>query len=120
MGPKKGRRVRKIDVSTESVTEFEFGDTPADIQQRRLEREAREREEAQHRREEETRRWESRAEETHLHEEGVADKKGPGQRKVTLKQRLEERLDHHRHDTRYGHMTNIYLTDVDKRLLWTL
>ena len=47
MGLKKGRRVRKIEVSTDSVPEFELGDTTVDIQQRRLEGEAREREEAQ-------------------------------------------------------------------------
>ena len=32
MGPKKGRRVRKIDVPTDTPTEFELGDT-ADIQE---------------------------------------------------------------------------------------
>ena len=31
MGPKKGRRVRKIEVPTDSVPEFELGDTVADI-----------------------------------------------------------------------------------------
>ena len=45
MGPKKGRRVRKIEVPTYSVPEFELGDTAADIQQNE-ERETREREEA--------------------------------------------------------------------------
>ena len=47
MGPKKGRRVRKIEVPTDSVPESELGDTAADIQRRRLEREARKREETQ-------------------------------------------------------------------------
>ena len=32
MGPKKGRRVRKIEGPTDSVPEFELGDTGADIQ----------------------------------------------------------------------------------------
>ena len=32
MGPKKGRRVRKINVPTDTPTEFELGDTAADIQ----------------------------------------------------------------------------------------
>ena len=41
MGPKKGRRVRKID----TPTEFELGDRAADIQRRWEEREARESEE---------------------------------------------------------------------------
>ena len=47
MGPKKGRRVRKIEVSTNSVPECELGDTAADIQWRRKEREVRETDEAQ-------------------------------------------------------------------------
>ena len=46
MGPKKGRRVSKIEVPTDSVPEFELGDTAADIQWRREKREARKREEA--------------------------------------------------------------------------
>ena len=45
MGPIKGRRVKKIEVPRDSVPEFELGDTAADIQWRREEREAREREE---------------------------------------------------------------------------
>ena len=68
MGPKKGRRVRKIEVPTDNVSEF------ADIQWRRQEREAREREEAQQQREEEAGMEEAKTE-----------------KKVTLKQRLEER-----------------------------
>ena len=75
MGPKKGGRVRKIGVPTDSFPEFELGDTAADIQQRREEREAREREEAQQQREEEARREETRVEETHSQEEGVAGKR---------------------------------------------
>ena len=47
MGPKKGGRVRKIEVSTNSVPECELGDTAADIQWRRKEREVRETDEAQ-------------------------------------------------------------------------
>ena len=43
MGPKKCRRVRKIEVHTDSIPEFKLGDTAADIRQRREEREARER-----------------------------------------------------------------------------
>ena len=50
MGPKKGRRVRKIEVPTDSFPEFELWDTAADIQ-RRMRREAREMEEAQQQRE---------------------------------------------------------------------
>ena len=40
MGSKKARRVRKIQVQTDSVPVFELGDTVADIQWRREEREA--------------------------------------------------------------------------------
>ena len=41
MGPKKGRRVRKIEVPTDSVPKFDLGDTAVDIQRRRDERKAR-------------------------------------------------------------------------------
>ena len=41
MIPKKDRRVRKIEVPTDTPTEFELGDTAADIQRRREERVAR-------------------------------------------------------------------------------
>ena len=47
MGHKKGRRLRKIEVPTDSVPEFELEDTAADIQWGREERETREREETQ-------------------------------------------------------------------------
>ena len=69
MGPKDGRRVRK----SGSVPEFELGDTAADIQQRREEREAREREEKAQKQREEARREEARRK-LHLPEEGVAEK----------------------------------------------
>ena len=40
MDPKKGRRnMRKIDVPTDTPTEFDLGDTAADIQRKREERE---------------------------------------------------------------------------------
>ena len=45
MGPNKDRRDRIIEVPTDSVPEFELGDTALDIQQRREARKAREREE---------------------------------------------------------------------------
>ena len=45
MGPKKGRRVRKIEVFTDIPTEFELGDEAADIQTSREDRQQREREE---------------------------------------------------------------------------
>ena len=34
MGPKKGRRMRKIEIPTDTPTEFELGDRAADIQRR--------------------------------------------------------------------------------------
>ena len=74
-----------------SVLQFEVGGTVADIQ-RRPER---------GRRHSNRGREEARAEGTHLHKERL-QKKGPGQRKVTLKQRLEERREIHSHDTRRG------------------
>ena len=83
-GPKKGRRVKKIEISTESVPEFELGDTVADIQQRREEREAREMEEAQQQRQrEEARREEARVEKTHSQNEGVAEKRPRTERSET-------------------------------------
>ena len=61
MGSKKGRRVRLIEVPTDSVPEFVLGDTAADIQWRREDREAREREaEAQKQREEARRKLHTR------------------------------------------------------------
>ena len=75
MGPKKSRKVRKIEVPTDSVPKFELGDTAVDIQQRREEREAREKEEAQQQREAEARTEEAGAEEPHLPDEGVAEKR---------------------------------------------
>ena len=45
MGAKKGRKVRKIEIPTDTPPEFELGDTVADIQWRREERVAKEREE---------------------------------------------------------------------------
>ena len=101
MGPKKGRRVRKIEVPMGNVPEFELGDTAADIQQKRQEMEVREREEAQQQREEEAswrQEWRK-----HTGKRRELQKKGTKQIKMTLKQRLlEERSDHHSHDTRRG------------------
>ena len=75
MGPKKSRRVRKIEVPTDKPTELELGDTTADIQMRRGEREAREREEKAQKQREEARREEGIREKTaHSAEDGVAEK----------------------------------------------
>ena len=56
MGAKKGRRVSKIEVPTYIHTEFELGDTAADIQRRREKWEQREREEEAQKQKEE-RQW---------------------------------------------------------------
>ena len=45
MVAKNGRKVRKIEVPTDSVPEFELSDTAADIQCKREERDVRERQE---------------------------------------------------------------------------
>ena len=76
MGPKKGRRVRKIEVPTDSVPEFELGETAADILRRRQDRERpeRRRKHSNSNRAGETMRKEARGEETHSQEEGVAKK----------------------------------------------
>ena len=50
--------MRKIEVPTDSVPEFELRDTAADVQQRREEREAREREEVAQKQREEAQREE--------------------------------------------------------------
>ena len=42
MGPKKSRKVRKIDVPADTPAEFKLVDRAADIQRRREEREQRE------------------------------------------------------------------------------
>ena len=98
MGLKKGRRVRKIEVPSDSVPEFELWDTTTDIQWRREERDAREREESQKQREGRP----GGRRQTHILKRRELQKNGPEPRKVTQKQRLEERWDHHSHDTRQG------------------
>ena len=63
--------MRKIEVPTDSVSEFELGDTVADIHRRREERVVREREEeAQKQSEEEARREEGRMEGKHSQRSG--------------------------------------------------
>ena len=88
MGPKKGRRVRKIEVPTDSVLEFNLGDTAADIQWRREEREATEREEKTQKQKEEARREEA----THSLEEGLVEKRAKTDKSNTEldAQQLEE------------------------------
>ena len=71
MGPKKGRRVRKIEVLTDSVPEFKLGGTTADTQQRREEREAIEKEDEAQKQRKEARREAA----THSPEEGVVGKR---------------------------------------------
>ena len=68
MGPKKDRRVRKIEVSTDTPAEFELGHTTADVERRRKDREARETEEIEKQREEAR-----REKTTHSAEEGACE-----------------------------------------------
>ena len=108
MDPKKGRRVRKIEVPTDTSTKFELGDTAAFIQRRREEREAREREEAK------------REKTTHSAEEGVAKKCARTDRSHTemdteVGGEVGRSQAHSRHKKR--HMTNIYLTDLDEEAI---
>ena len=122
MGPKKGRRVRKLEVPTESVPKFELGDTAADIQWRRQEREAtervaREREvaEQQQQREEDAKKEEERVEKIHS-EQKPRTEKSDSETKVVGGEAGPSQ-------SRYkkGHITNIYLTDPNKKVkLWTL
>ena len=120
VGLKKGRRLRKIDVSTDSVPEFELGDTAADIQWRRQEKEAKERKEAQQQRTKggvgQERGGKSRG--NTLARGGSCIKKGENRTKVTL--RMAEKRNHHSHDTRRRIFpTSISLTWM-RRVLWTL
>ena len=72
MGPKTGRRnVRKVEVPTDTPTEFELGDTATVL--RREKTELREREEAEKQQRQE--REEARRTETPHTVEGVAEKK---------------------------------------------
>ena len=105
MGPKKGRRVRKIEVPTDSVHKYKLGDTAADIQWRREERETREREgEAQ-----------KQGEEKPL-------ARGGSGRKACKDRQSDTETEAGRGETsqsRYkkGHMTNIYLTGSDEEAI---
>ena len=113
MGPKKGCRVRKIEVPIETPPEFELGDTVADVQQRREEREAREREEEAQKQREEARREET----THSAEGGVAEKRARTARSDTEMDREaggEVGTSHLHSRLKKGHMTNICLTNSDE------
>ena len=114
MGPKKGRIVRQIETPTDSVPEFELGDTVANIQRRREERGTREREEAQQQREEEASRVEARAEETYSQEERLPEKR-PRSEKSDIEAGGEVGPSQVRY--KKGHMTNIYLTDSDEEAI---
>ena len=116
MGPEKGKRVRKIEISIDSVPEFELGDTVADIQWRREEREAREKEGSQKQREKEVRmEVEAKMEETHS-QEGVAEKRRIREKSDT---ETEAGGEVGTSQSRYKkrHMTNIYLMDSDEEAI---
>ena len=114
MGPKKGRRVRKIEILIDSVPECELGDITADIQRRREEREAREREEAQ---QQPHRMEEARAEESHSQEEGHPEKRPRRERSDTETEAAGGKAGTSQSRYEKGHMTNVYLTDSDKEAI---
>ena len=87
MGPKKGRRaVKRIEVPTETPSEFELGDTLADIQRRKEEKEAQIQREGEARGKKHTQQRQFK-------------KSVQGQTEVTQKQRLEQKGAHHSHHT---------------------
>ena len=92
MGPKKGRRVRKIEVPNDNVSKFELRDTAVNIQWRR----GRPKKGRRHSNGGKTSpggrgRHEQRK---HTHKRRELQKKGPVPKKVTQKQRLEESQSH--------------------------
>ena len=114
MGRKKVRRVRKIELPTDSVSEFQLGGTAADIQGRREEREVRERKKEPQKQREEARREKT----AHLPGKGLAEKHERTDRRDTEMDTCTEgggeactSQSHSRH--KKGHMTNINLTDSD-------
>ena len=115
MGPKKSRRVREIEVPTDSIPEFELGDTTTDIQCRR-EREKQEK----GRKGTETegggqegagKKWRNT-----LARGGSCRKKG---KDIQSDTETEAGGEAGTSQSRYknGHMTNIYLTDSDKEAI---
>ena len=98
MGPKKGRRVKKKEVPTDSALEFELGDSSRYSTEERGEGGM-----GKGGKDKETKggRGQEGGNYTLSRESGVAEK-GQGQTKVIQKQRLEETWKHHSHDTRRG------------------
>ena len=116
MGPKRGRRVRKTDVPMDTPTEFELVDTATDIQRRREERKARERDEEAQRQREEARREET----AHSADEGLAKKHARTDRNDTeMDTEGEGEAGTSQSNSRHkkGHMTNIYLIDSDEEVI---
>ena len=110
MGAKKGRRVRKMEVSTDTTTEFEFGVTTADIQRRRGGGGVREREEGAQKQREKAMGEDT----THSAGEGVAKKHTRTNRnktKMDTETGGDASMLHSRQ--KKGHMTNMYLMDSD-------
>ena len=121
MEPKKARRaVVKIEIPTDTPTDFELGDTAADLQREREEIEQREREEEARKQQREKREEAMREETTHSAEEGVAEKCPRTERSDTEMDTESGReagtsLLQSRH--KKGFMTNIYLTHSDKEAI---
>ena len=94
MDPKKGRRVRKIKVPTDSVPEFELGYTVTDLQRNhRRGRQERGRRHSNSNRG--RRREEARVEETHSQEEGVAEKRPSTEKSHTETKTFGGEVNHH-------------------------
>ena len=107
--------MRRIEVPTETPTEFELGDTAADIQRRREEREQRDQREQIEKQQREEREGARRVETPHSHtEEGVVEKRPGTERhegEIDAEGGGETATSQSRH--KKGCMTNIYLTDTD-------
>ena len=107
--------MRKIEVPTDSVPEFQLGDTVADIQQKREWREESEREDAQQQqqREEKARREETRVEELHSQEEGHPGKRTTRERSDSETEAAGGEAGPSLLHYKKGHMTKVYFIDSD-------
>ena len=116
--PKKNiKNVRKIYVPTDTFTEFEFGDTAANIQ-RSEGRDQRKRDEEAQR--EEMERQDARRAETPQPQEGVDEKRARTARSETeIDTEGEGEVDTSQlqFKLKKGYMTNIYLTDLDEEAI---
>ena len=117
MGPKKGRRVRKIEVPTDSVLNLSWGrqrqiySSGGRIGRQEKGRRHRNRGRMSPRGEEE-----ARVEETHSQEEGVAEKRARTEKSDTETEAGGE-VGTSKSRYKKGYMTNIYLTELDEEVI---